>query len=379
MRLILAILLFISNAVLVPNATADTITVVKNCVNSKTGQARYVSSTTLKCKSGEVLIKVQLPQDVITSGKILSGLKAPVDLTDGKDGDLFFDRVTATLYGPRQKGLWGEGIALKSSPGKDGSSVLSGKGPPTKAEGKIGDLYLDLLTLDLYGPKTSENYWPAGTASLKGDKGSPGPTGATGATGPTGATGATGPAGATGATGPTGATGATGATGTTTFGYYGSFFDTSTVEILATPVAIPVNTTDFSNGVSISTGINNSMSRITFAHSGIYNIQFSSQLYNYATGSRKISIWLAKNRTSDAVGNLANTSTDIYLGSATENERLVAAWNFFVQANAGDFIELLIIADASGKVRIYSGTSGNSGLGVPTIPGTILTVNQVGQ
>jgi hypothetical protein len=374
---------------------AEVTPVVKNCVNIKSGKARLVSSTSTKCKKGEVLVKIQQPAQSANSGKILSEKRAPINLKDGSDGDLFLDLTEMKLFGPRANGLWGEGVSLKSPAGRDGNSLLSGKGPPEKFQGRTGDLYLDLLTLDLYGPKLSETVWPAATISIKGEQGlagaqgpvgNTGATGATGAQGPVGNTGATGATGAQGPVGNTGATGATGATGPqgiqgtpgiTNMGFYGSFIDTTTVNIPTTAIAIPLNSTELSNGVSMQNGLEGFKTRITLSNSGSYNIQFSSQLYNPGNQSRQITIWLAKNRTTAGAGYIADSSTDIYLGTSADTERAVIAWNFFVSASANDYFELMIVANNTG-VEIFSGASSNSSRGAPTIPGTILTVNQIG-
>jgi len=133
------------------------------------------------------------------------------------------------------------------------NTIRSGSGVPATSIGIDGDFYIDLKTMNFYGPKKS-NRWPlptslrgptgatgangadgkngatansvagatgpAGPAGPKGDTGSPGPKGDTGSPGPkgdtgaTGATGATGPAGSGGgSTGPKGDTGATGPAG----------------------------------------------------------------------------------------------------------------------------------------------------------------------
>ncbi len=382
--LIIALFLFIVSAPFA-NST-ETSPLIKNCVNTKTGKARLVSETLKKCKKGEVLVQVQTPTQPTNAGKILNANREPINFKEGFDGDFFIDISTLKLYGPRINGLWGNGVSLKPSSGKDGTSILAGKGPPEKTFGKTGDLYLDLLTFELFGPKLSDSVWPAATVSIKGTQGS---TGATGPQGPSGITGATGSTGATGPQGPIGITGATGATGpqgvqgpqgpagVTTMGFYGSFFDTSTVNILATAIAIPLNTTELSNGVAMQNGLEGLKTRIAFSNPGYYNIQFSSQLYNPGNQARQITIWLAKNRINTDTGYVADSSTDIYLGTATDTERAVVSWNFFVSAAANDFYELMIVANNTG-VEIFSGASSNAARGAPAIPGTILTVNQVG-
>lgn len=208
---------------------------------------------------------------------------------------------------------------------------------------------------------------PQGIQGLQGLQGLMGPQGPTGATGPQGIPGT-----GVGATGPAGPKGDPGITTNQFFGYHGYFIDTTNVPIPTSPIAIPLAVQLFGDGVSIVGG-----TKITFAHPGRYNIQFSSQLYNSVNKARKITIWLTKNR--DGVGNdsEANSSTDIFIGTTLETERQVASWNFFVQVAAGDFYELMIVADSTGA-EILSGTSANSAAGAPLIPGTILTVNQIG-
>jgi hypothetical protein len=117
------------------------------------------------------------------------------------------------------------------------NTVLSGTGVPSVKLGLNGDFYIDIKSMNFYGPKAN-NRWPL-PISLKGATGPVGPSGvdgkngssanasagtagATGSTGPAGTAGSTGPAGSTGGvgaaggiglTGPAGATGPTGATG----------------------------------------------------------------------------------------------------------------------------------------------------------------------
>ena len=51
--------------------------------------------------------------------------------------------------------------------GQNGSTILSGSGAPTAAAGNNGDFYLDLSTMQLYGPKTASG-WGSGT-TLQGN------------------------------------------------------------------------------------------------------------------------------------------------------------------------------------------------------------------
>ena len=93
------------------------------------------------------------------------------------------------------------------------NTIRSGSGVPSASLGIDGDFYIDLKTMNFYGPKKN-NRWPIPT-SLRGPVGATGPAGADGKNGATAnsVAGATGPAGPAGPKGDTGATGATGATG----------------------------------------------------------------------------------------------------------------------------------------------------------------------
>ena len=103
------------------------------------------------------------------------------------------------------------------------NTIRSGNGVPAVSLGIDGDFYIDLKTMNFYGPKANKR-WPIPT-SLRGPAGATGPSGVDGKNGTTasataGAAGATGPAGPagpkgdTGATGPKGETGAAGVAGT---------------------------------------------------------------------------------------------------------------------------------------------------------------------
>ncbi len=341
-----------------------------NCVDTKKGTVRLVKQTTKKCRKNENLIRFALPN--------------PAKIQD----------PPAPL------------------PGKDGNTIISGFYKPLDDEGKKGDFFLDLNNYLLYGPKPIDTKWQitgipligpigakgdtgmtgtTGAQGPKGDTGAQGPKGDTGATGPVGATGATGSVGSTGAQGPkgdtgatgsvgstgaqgpkgdTGATGATGATGITTLGYSGSFIDSTIHSILTSGTPIPINTTLWSNGV-----ITRNNSEVVIVNSGKYNLAFSSQIYNPGKKSLTIAIWLQQTINS-VFEDVPSSATDIYIGTTVEAERIVAAWNFFVDSSAGQAYRLMIAASDTGA-EIYSGASGVPGV-TTQVPGTILTVNQVG-
>jgi hypothetical protein len=208
-----------------------------------------------------------------------------------------------------------------------------------------------------------------GAKGDKGEKGEVGPAGVQGAQGPAGLDGAIGLAGLPGEPGPQGEKGDKGDTGG--FGAHGSFYDTTDVPLNldeATPV--PLGQTDFASGVSIVGG-----SQITMAVKGRFNIAFSIQIEKSDAGTDWVSIWLRKNG-----DDVPWTNTDAALTGSDANSRIVVAWNFFVEATTiGDYWQLMIASttSASGRMLIQSVDPQTSPVR-PAIPGTILTVNQVG-
>ena len=88
------------------------------------------------------------------------------------------------------------------------NTIRSGNGVPAVSLGIDGDFYIDLKTMNFYGPKANKR-WPIPT-SLRGPAGAAGPSGVDGKNGTT----ASATAGAAGATGPAGAIGPQGIAGT---------------------------------------------------------------------------------------------------------------------------------------------------------------------
>ena len=141
-----------------------------------------------------------------------------------------------------------------------------------------------------------------------------------------------------------------------------SFYDTTTQTNLASENLMQFNTASVANGISIVSG-----SQITFAHAGVYNIQFSAQIQKLGGTPSNIEIWLKHNGLT-----VPWTGTDVYVQG--NNQNLVAAWNFFEVVTAGEYVEL---AWYSPSANMTLATLSSSGPG-SQIPSTILTVNQVG-
>ncbi len=186
-----------------------------------------------------------------------------------------------------------------------------------------------------------------------------GPAGSSGS-GSTGATGPAGPAGPTGATGPAGAAGF--------IPKYGSFYDTTDQTSASAGKGMTLNQTIASNGVSIDP---TDSTKMIFTTAGVYNIQFSAQMFKTATGNQTADIWLK-------VGGVnvpwSDTAIDIVANRNSKSGAFVAAWNFMINVAAGQSVQLFWAStDATMTIESVDATNG-----IPSIPGLIVTVQQVG-
>ena len=142
---------------------------------------------------------------------------------------------------------------------------------------------------------------------------------------------------------------------------YGAFRDgtTQTAAAINTAYPITLNATDISVGVTIGTPT----SRVYVDRPGAYNFQFSLQLNKTSAAAKNVWIWYRLNGT-----NAANSATQITL--AGTSAAAVAAWNFVLNMNAGDYFELVWSTDDT-ACQIVSLASVAP---VPAIPSVILTV-----
>lgn len=134
-----------------------------------------------------------------------------------------------------------------------------------------------------------------------------------------------------------------------------------------TATAMTFDITEFAVDVSI---VDNS--KITVDRDGKYNIQFSAQLINTDSGEHNVSIWLSLNGT-----NVEGTCTDITVPKKQGgiNGASVAAWNFFVDMEADDYVELYWSTPNAGVKIDY--IAARTTPDRPSVPSIILTVNQV--
>jgi hypothetical protein len=134
-------------------------------------------------------------------------------------------------------------------------------------------------------------------------------------------------------------------------GAFSSDQDQSTTANTATLMTL--NTTDFSNGVSISS------SKITPAVAGVYNLQFSAQFQNTDNQIQDISIWLKQNGV-DIPGSTGFVSIPAHKSaSAGDEAHEIIGWNYYVSMQANDYIEIYWSATlASVTIQHYPASIG---------------------
>jgi hypothetical protein len=156
----------------------------------------------------------------------------------------------------------------------------------------------------------------------------------------------------------------------TATGSYGSFYDTTiqTNPIANVPRSMSFNSTDITNGVSISGSTNPFNTYIKTTNAGVYDIQFSAQVDKTDSGADEIVIWLRKNEI-----DLTDTATTLTLSG--NNDKQVAAWNWFVTSAANDYYQIIWFS-ADTNIRLLAETISATHPGIPSV---IVTVNRVDQ
>lgn len=149
---------------------------------------------------------------------------------------------------------------------------------------------------------------------------------------------------------------------------FGSFHQATTLTNTTPGTGIPMRfgSTDFSNGITIQSDGTN-LTYITPDTTGTYNFQFSAQLNKNGGGATAIDVYIWMN-----LNGVAIPATNTRVTLQGPNVYTVAAWNFFLDASAGDHLQLMW-ASTSANAEI---TALTPAIG-PSVPAVILTVNQI--
>lgn len=92
---------------------------------------------------------------------IISGKGMPKSI-EGSEGDFYMDTIDRVLWGPKTGKNWGNGIEMKTN------SFLSGTVNPIGSLGVDGDFYLNTSSKMLFGPKTLGSWGPGTSLILNG-------------------------------------------------------------------------------------------------------------------------------------------------------------------------------------------------------------------
>lgn len=137
----------------------------------------------------------------------------------------------------------------------------------------------------------------------------------------------------------------------------------------STALAVPMDTTDASNGVTFDTA---NPSHIVTSIAGYYNFQFSAQLLNYTTSDDNVTFWWRQNGTD--VPYSAGIS-QVFPKHGSDPGAAIVSWNIILPMEAGDYVQLM-----------YASTTGNTVCATyppassptrPTSPAVILTATFV--
>jgi hypothetical protein len=160
-------------------------------------------------------------------------------------------------------------------------------------------------------------------------------------------------------------------TAPTPLGYYGAWQDdiTQTAAVSNTGYPMIFRTIDLANGISVITNGTN-LTRITFAHTGVYNLQFSSQFQNTDNQEHDVTIWLRLNGV-DVPGSSGFIGVPAKHGSV--NGHCVVSWNYLLDVVGGQYYELMWSTTAAASVTMQFYAAGSP---PPSAASVILTVTQ---
>ena len=156
---------------------------------------------------------------------------------------------------------------------------------------------------------------------------------------------------------------------------YGAFQDSTdqTAANTTTAYAITFDTTDFSNGVTLSNS-----SRLNVAQSGIYNLQFSIQFKNTTNDGEDVDVWFRKNGT-----DIANSNSRFHLSqrkSSGDPSHLIAAMNFFVSLAASDYVQIMWRpTDVGVSLEHFAAGTSPTRPAVPSVIATLSFVSNLSQ
>jgi hypothetical protein len=154
---------------------------------------------------------------------------------------------------------------------------------------------------------------------------------------------------------------------------YGAFQDGTdqTAANTTTAYAITFDTTDFSNGVTLSNS-----SRLNVSQAGLYNLQFSIQFKNTTNDTQDVDVWFRKNGT-----NIDKSNSRFGLAprkAAGDPSHMIGALNFFVNLAANDYVQIMWRpSDVGVSIEHFAADTSPTRPAVPSVIATIAFVSNL--
>jgi hypothetical protein len=128
------------------------------------------------------------------------------------------------------------------------------------------------------------------------------------------------------------------------------------------------NTVDITDGITVV-----SNSRFTVPNDGIYNFQFSAQFKNVDNAQNIVTIWIKINGS-----DLANSATNVTIPARKSASIFgfgVASWNFYLDLNANDYVQLFWLPESTDVTLEALPSSVTPAY--PAVPSLIVTMGQI--
>jgi len=144
---------------------------------------------------------------------------------------------------------------------------------------------------------------------------------------------------------------------------YGAFSSDQTQTTTAnTATLMTLNTTDFANGVSISS------SKITVENAGIYNLQFSAQVQSTDVAPQDIFIWLRQGNDGGSSADITGSTGKVGMPARktpADPFHSIIGWNYYLQMAENDYVQIYwSTTSANVSIQYYAAS------GTPTKPST---------
>lgn len=154
---------------------------------------------------------------------------------------------------------------------------------------------------------------------------------------------------------------------------YGAFQDSTdqTAANTTTAYAVTFNTTDFSNGVTLSNG-----SRLNVSQDGLYNLEFSIQFKNTTNDTQDVDVWFRKNGS-----DIAKSNSRFGMQarkSSGDPAHMIAAINFYVDMLTNDYIEIMWRpSDIGLSIEAYGTSTTPTRPAIPSVIATLTFVSNL--